>query len=79
MTFPQFLKGCIGTLKPTRHNDPSGPVHGTIAGQHYWAGRASCGICSHGWVAVVAIGLDQTEPVVPLECPGCGHLAGGPV
>jgi hypothetical protein len=45
---------------------------------HWWAEGAACGVCGHGCPAVVEIARDLEDPVVPLECPTCGHHAGSP-
>jgi hypothetical protein len=44
----------------------------------FWAGPVSCGICFHDWVAVIEIEPDADHPIVPMECPECGHFAGNP-
>lgn len=44
----------------------------------YWAGRCECSICGHTEVAVVEIGDEETEPIVPLECAGCGNMTSAP-
>lgn len=54
--------------------DPNVPVEGWI----WWQGPVECNICSHRWQAVVPIEEGQEEPIMPLECASCGHMAAYP-
>ena len=44
----------------------------------WWQGPCECGVCGRSWRAVVEIESVFDSPVVALECPECGHMAGHP-
>jgi hypothetical protein len=46
---------------------------------HGWVGQATCAICSHTWVAIVLLPRGYDHPILPMECPGCGSVAGWPL
>jgi hypothetical protein len=52
--------------------------HPAPAAECWWTGPVSCGVCLHDWVAVVEIEPGADHPIVPLECPECGHFSGNP-
>jgi hypothetical protein len=44
----------------------------------WWQGPCRCDICGYECRSVVEIGQGEDEPIVPLECAGCGNMTCNP-
>lgn len=47
-------------------------------GYRWWTGPCICSLCGHETTVVMEIEEGLEEPVVPLECGGCGNQSMGP-
>lgn len=43
-----------------------------------WTGWTECGICKHRAEATADVEPDQTHPILPLLCAGCGNMTAVP-
>lgn len=46
---------------------------------HWWQGPCRCDICGYECQSVVPILREHSNPIVPLECDGCGGMTLNPV
>lgn len=49
-----------------------------IPGIRWWEGPTSCAICGWRGRSVIPIAEEHEHPVVPMECPDCGHMTLAP-
>jgi len=45
---------------------------------YFWRGKVVCSICGHESHAVVEIPKEDKEPILPMECGGCGNMTSQP-
>lgn len=45
---------------------------------HWWAGHTECAVCDWVGVSVMPIPHEWDEPIIPMECAGCGGMTVGP-